>query len=108
MTSLNSPDSESRADDMLFANIAGVIGTNDRVRFERMVYRSTRGNCYIRFSALSERATDANGNHIDKVCFIVFYKSAAIEAKIRRVCDAFNANRYTYGTLHTNLILYTI
>eukprot|EP01032_Pedospumella_encystans_P029848 gene29848-33692_t len=34
------------ADDMTFSNIAGVIPSADRVRFERMLYRSTRGNCY--------------------------------------------------------------
>ena len=88
------------ADDMTFSNIAGVIPSADRVRFERMLYRSTRGNCYVRFSALSERALDAAGNHIDKVCFIVFYKSSAIEAKIKRICDAFSANRYNLSDLN--------
>eukprot|EP01032_Pedospumella_encystans_P019110 gene19110-21736_t len=80
------------ADDMTFSNIAGVIPSADRVRFERMLYRSTRGNCY--------RALDAAGNHIDKVCFIVFYKSSAIEAKIKRICDAFSANRYNLSDLN--------
>ncbi|KAJ1420219.1 V-type ATPase, V0 complex, 116kDa subunit family, partial [Ochromonadaceae sp. CCMP2298] len=87
-------------DDMTFNNLAGVVGTGDRVRFERMLYRSTRGNCYIRFSALSEKALDANGAHIDKVCFIIFFKSTAIEAKIRRICDAFSANRYDMSDLN--------
>eukprot|EP01034_Spumella_vulgaris_P021404 gene21404-27434_t len=87
------------ADDMTFANIAGVIPSADRVRFERMLYRATRGNCYVRFSALSGRAVDAFGQHIDKMCFIIFYKSAAIETKIKRICDAFSANRYDLSNL---------
>jgi len=88
------------ADDMTFSNIAGVIDSADRVRFERMLYRSTRGNCYVRFSALSERALDASGQHIDKICFIIFYKSSAIENKIKRICDAFSANRYDLTNLN--------
>ena len=38
-----------------------------QVRFERMLFRATRGNCYVRFSALSGKAVDATGNHIAKV-----------------------------------------
>lgn len=87
-------------DDMTFANVAGVIPSADRVRFERMLYRATRGNCYVRFSALSGRAVDAFGQHIDKMCFIIFYKSAAIETKIKRICDAFSANRYDLSNLN--------
>lgn len=87
------------ADDMTFSNIAGVLPSADRVRFERMLYRATRGNCYVRFSALSERAVDAEGKYIDKVCFIIFFKSSAIEAKIKRICDAFSANRYDLSRL---------
>jgi V-type H+-transporting ATPase subunit a len=65
-----------------------------------MLFRATRGNCYVRFSALSARAVDANGKHIQKVCFIIFYKSAAIEKKIVRICDAFGANRYDLSNLN--------
>lgn len=102
MTPMGASDEKGvyHADDMTFSNIAGVIPSGDRVRFERMLYRSTRGNCYVRFSALSERALDAAGNYIDKVCFIIFYKSSAIETKIKRICEAFNANRYNLSDLN--------
>jgi V-type H+-transporting ATPase subunit a len=85
---------------MTFSNIAGVLPSADKVRFERMLFRATRGNCYVRFSALSGKAVDAFGNHIPKVCFIIFYKSTAIEAKIKRICDAFSANRYDLSNLN--------
>lgn len=88
------------ADDMTFSNIAGVVNSSDRIRFERMIYRSTRGNCYIRFSALNDSALNAQGQYIDKVCFIIFYKSSAIEAKIKKICDAFSAHRYNLSNLN--------
>lgn len=89
-----------QGDEMVFSNIAGVLPTTDKVQFERMIYRATRGNCYVRFSALSGKAVDAYGDYIDKVCFIIFYKSAAIETKIKKICDAFTANRYDLRNLH--------
>jgi V-type H+-transporting ATPase subunit a len=85
---------------MTFSNVAGTLPSGDRIRFERMLYRATRGNCYVRFSQLSGRAQDAYGNHIDRVCFIVFYKSSAIEQKIKKICDAFAANRYDMNDLN--------
>lgn len=85
--------------EMTFSNIAGVVPAADKVRFERMLYRATRGNCYVRFSSLSAKAKDANNNPINKICFIIFYKSSSIEGKIKRICDAFNANRYDLSNL---------
>lgn len=102
-SSLNAAEERGGAyqhEEMVFSNIAGVLPTADRVRFERMLFRSTRGNCYVRFSLLSEKALDAYGERISKVCFIVFYKSAAIESKIIRICDAFSAHRYDLSLLN--------
>lgn len=87
------------ADDMTFANIAGLLPVADKVRFERMLFRATRGNCYVRFSSLGSKARDAYDKPIAKICFIVFYKSDAIETKIKRICDAFGANRYDLSNL---------
>ena len=87
-------------DEMVFSNISGVLPSEDRIRFERMLFRSTRGNCYVRFSLLSEKAVDAYGERISKICFIVFYKSAAIESKIIRICEAFGAHRYDLSDLN--------
>ena len=54
----------------------------------------------MRFSPLSPRAADAQGVPIPKICFIIFYKSQSIETKIKRICDAFNANRYDLNNLN--------
>jgi V-type H+-transporting ATPase subunit a len=87
-------------DEMTFSNIAGTIPTGDKGRFERMLFRSTRGNCYVRFSELNKEALDSFGNCIPKTCFIIFYKSSALETKIKKICDAFSANRYDLNNLH--------
>jgi hypothetical protein len=38
--------------------------------------------------------------HSPQVCFIIFYKSAAIETKIKRICDSFSVNRYDLSQLY--------
>jgi len=90
-------ESESRPDlDMRFSFLTGVISTEECVRFERMIFRITRGNCYVRFAPIQQPITDpASGQLLEKSVFIVFYKSQAIEAKIKKICDAFQAHRYS-------------
>lgn len=85
----------NRDADMKFSYIAGVLDADDRSRFERQLFRTTRGNCYVRFAAIDNPISDpSTGESVLKLVFIVFYKAAAIEAKIKKICDAFKARRY--------------
>jgi len=87
---------ENRDMDMRFSSITGVVASGERISFERMVFRATRGNCFIRFAAIKPPITDPEtGALIDKSVFIIFYKSLSIEAKLKKICDAFGAHRYS-------------
>lgn len=90
-------ESEIRPDlDMRFSSITGVVSTEEKVRFERMVFRATRGNCYIRFAPIRQPITDPEtGATVEKSVFIIFYKSESIETKLKKICDAFSAHRYS-------------
>jgi len=83
--------------DMRFNAMTGILVEADRARFERALFRATRGNCYVRFAPIETLmpATDNSGALVAKTVFIIFYKSASIEAKARRLCDAFGARRYS-------------
>uniref|UniRef100_A0A7S1Z1A5 V-type proton ATPase subunit a n=1 Tax=Trieres chinensis TaxID=1514140 RepID=A0A7S1Z1A5_TRICV len=82
--------------DMRFSSITGVVSTEEKVRFERMIFRATRGNCYVRFAPIKQPITDPEtGNLVEKCVFIVFYKSLSIETKLKNICDAFGAHRYS-------------
>jgi len=82
--------------DMRFSSITGVVSTEEKVRFERMIFRATRGNCYVRFAPIKQPITDPeSGNLVEKCVFIVFYKSMSIEQKLKNICDAFGAHRYS-------------
>ena len=90
-------ESEIRPDlDMRFSSITGVVATDEKVRFERMIFRATRGNCYIRFAPIMQPITDPeSGSMVEKSVFIIFYKSESIETKLKKICDAFSAHRYS-------------
>ena len=90
-------DNAPRPDlDMRFSSITGVVATEEKVRFERMIFRATRGNCYVRFAPIKQPITDPEtGVLVEKSVFIIFYKSESIETKLKRICDAFAAHRYS-------------
>ena len=96
-TSAGLLESEIRPDlDMRFSSITGVVASEERVRFERMIFRATRGNCFIRFAPIQQPITDPHtGQLTEKSVFIIFYKSEAIEQKLKKICDAFSAHRYS-------------
>lgn len=89
-------DDEARDMDMRFSSITGVVSTEEKVRFERMIFRATRGNCYVRFAPIKQPITDPEtGSLIEKCVFIIFFKSLSIETKLKKICDAFFAHRYS-------------
>lgn len=94
---LDDGNMESRPDlDMRFSSITGVVASEEKSRFERMIFRATRGNCYVRFAPIKQPITDPqSGMEIEKSVFIIFYKSESIEVKLKKICDAFSAHRYS-------------
>jgi len=85
-----------RLDIMKFQLIAGVVSTEEKMRFERMIFRSTRGNSLVRFAPIDQPIIDPETTkETDKCVFLVFFKSASIELKLKKICDAFQAHRYT-------------
>jgi len=85
-----------RDDSMRFSSLTGVVASEEKARFERMVFRSTRGNCFLRFSEIEQTIMDPETNQPQKKhVFLIFFKSTAIEAKLKKICDAFSAHRYS-------------
>ena len=92
----NSLTSESNNQDRFaFSHMAGVVKSEDRGRFERMLFRATRGNMYVRFGEIEAAIKDPmTGEEVKKDVFLIFYKSESIERKIGKICTAFQANIY--------------
>ncbi|KDO16517.1 hypothetical protein SPRG_17965, partial [Saprolegnia parasitica CBS 223.65] len=100
-TSVGSPMDASESDLAIrFKNITGVVPADERLKFERMVFRATRGNCFMRFSAIDELLADpGTGVAVEKHAFVIFFQSQFIETKLRKLCDAFHARLYTLPSM---------
>ena len=81
--------------DMKFSSTVGVVNVEEKARFERMLFRSTRGNCLARFAEVERPIADAaSGKPERKMVFIVFFKSDVIGTIINKICGAFGARQY--------------
>lgn len=83
-----------------FRNVTGVVPADERLKFERMIFRTTRGNCFSRFSPIDEPLADpTNGHPVTKHAFVIFFQSSFIETKLRKICDAFHARLYSLPSM---------
>ena len=87
--------------DMRFSSLTGVIPQVEKGRYERMLFRATRGNCFPHFMEIEQAFADPNtGQLVQKMAFVVFYKSKTIETKIKKICGAFDARLYSVPDLN--------
>jgi len=84
-TSLIEAEGGPSYDDIRFSSITGVVATDERSSFERIIFRATRGNCFVRFVNINDPITDPyTGFEVDKSVFIIFYQSLSIENKLKK------------------------
>jgi|EP00900_Chrysochromulina_parva_P008483 V-type H+-transporting ATPase subunit a len=77
--------------------IAGVIERAKLGPFERVVFRATRGNMYLRHADISQRVRDPfSGDLVYKSVFIIFFSGQRSLDRLTKLCDTFGANRYNY------------
>jgi V-type H+-transporting ATPase subunit a len=75
--------------------ITGVIVKEKYTVFERVLWRSLRGNLYLRNEAIEEKVADpSTGEKVEKVVFIIFFQGEQSQHRITRICDSFAARVY--------------
>ncbi len=83
-----------------FSYVTGTLEQDDVSSFERLVFRTTRGNVFTRFKPIETAIIDPNtGLGVFKSVFIIFYRSQSIEAKLMKICDSFGAKRFEVPNL---------
>lgn len=81
----------------LLSYFAGVIEKSKVHTFERILFRATRGNCFVRFSEIPEPLFDPTVSHeISKSAFMVFFSGTQVKEKVSKICTAFSANLYDF------------
>jgi len=75
--------------------VTGVVEREKMLSFERVLWRATRGNLFMRTAAIEERIEDPkSGELMDKQVFIIFFQGERAEFKIKKICESFGANLY--------------
>jgi len=99
-------DGPKKTTEFKFSYTAGIVSMEEKTRFARQIYRSTRNNCLVNFDEIDLSKYDKRTYKFDKLSFLIFYKSTAIENKIAKICDAFGAKRYPLPNMEdTNKVL---
>ncbi|KAL5697367.1 V-type proton ATPase subunit a3 [Ranunculus cassubicifolius] len=81
--------------------VSGLVPREKSMAFERILFRATRGNVYLKQSVISEAVTDPmSGEKVEKNVFVIFYSGDRAKNKILKICDAFGANRYPFAEDH--------
>ncbi|XP_076894621.1 V-type proton ATPase subunit a3-like [Bidens hawaiensis] len=78
--------------------LTGLVPKGRSMAFERILFRATRGNVFLRQSSVDEAVIDPNsGEKVAKNVFVVFFSGERAKSKILKICEAFGANRYPYA-----------
>ncbi|PAV58644.1 hypothetical protein WR25_10033 isoform C [Diploscapter pachys] len=74
---------------------AGVIPSNKKVTFERVLWRACRKTVFV-WTSEEELVLDdpVTLEKVRKVVFLVFFKGESLKQIIDKVCDGFNAHQY--------------
>ncbi|KAL9252910.1 V-type proton ATPase subunit a3-like protein [Drosera capensis] len=76
----------------------GLVPREKSMTFERILFRATRGNVFVRQVAVENPVIDpASGEKVEKNVFVVFYSGDRAKNKILKICEAFGANRYPFS-----------
>uniref|UniRef100_A0A2M4CMA3 V-type proton ATPase subunit a n=1 Tax=Anopheles darlingi TaxID=43151 RepID=A0A2M4CMA3_ANODA len=75
--------------------VAGVISRERIIGFERMLWRVSRGNIFLRQAVLEEALVDPKtGDSIHKIVFVAFFQGEQLKSRVKKVCTGYHASLY--------------
>uniref|UniRef100_A0A9I9DZQ5 V-type proton ATPase subunit a n=2 Tax=Cucumis melo TaxID=3656 RepID=A0A9I9DZQ5_CUCME len=75
--------------------ICGIICKSKVLRFERMLFRATRGNMLFNQAQADVQIVDPiSMEMVEKTVFVVFFSGEQARNKVLKICEAFGANCY--------------
>lgn len=74
--------------------VGGVISRDRAATFERILWRTLRGNLYMEQSEIPEPTNDPTNKTVGKNVFLILTYGKEIMAKVRRIAEAMGAGVY--------------
>ena len=66
--------------------VAGLVPEDKLNPFERLLFRATRGNMFLRSASVGAVVDPATGERSEKAVFVVFFAGERARSKILKVC----------------------
>ncbi|XP_030382848.1 V-type proton ATPase 116 kDa subunit a [Scaptodrosophila lebanonensis] len=83
------------------AFVAGVIKLERFFSFERMLWRISRGNIFLKRSDISGMCEDEEtGQQVLKTVFVAFFQGDELKQRIKKVCAGYHASVYPCPSSH--------
>ncbi|KAM7265751.1 hypothetical protein ACFE04_003434 [Oxalis oulophora] len=78
--------------------LTGLVPKETSMSFERILFRATRGNVFLKQSAIEGPVIDpASGEKTQKNAFVILFSGDRAKNKIGKICEAYGANRYPFS-----------
>lgn len=75
--------------------VAGVVLRERIPTFERLLWRSCRGNVFLRQKDIETPLEDPNtGEEVMKSVFVIFFQGEQLKARVKKICEGFRATLY--------------
>ncbi|XP_055533644.1 V-type proton ATPase 116 kDa subunit a 1-like [Wyeomyia smithii] len=75
--------------------VAGVIPRERIIGFERMLWRVSRGNVFLRQAPIDKPLTDPrSGDKVYKIVFVAFFQGEQLKSRVKKVCSGYHASLY--------------
>ncbi|KAG2446982.1 hypothetical protein HYH02_008136 [Chlamydomonas schloesseri] len=74
--------------------VAGTLASDKMPPFERLLFRATRGNVYLRQGSVGSVRDPVTNETLAKHVFVIYFTGERSRTKIMKICEAFGANRY--------------
>ncbi|KAF9586649.1 H(+)-transporting V0 sector ATPase subunit a [Lunasporangiospora selenospora] len=95
------PSQEAHGTSLNLGNVTGVIPRNKMQTFERILWRSLRGNLYMNTAEIEEPIIDPSTDVVvEKNVFIIFAHGREILTKIRKIAESLGATLYPIDPTH--------
>ena len=80
---------------MKFNVTAGVIDFSKLNSFERILWRISKGNIFLKHSNIDENLVDpATGDEVRKSIFLLFFQGEELKSRVKKVCEGYHASIY--------------
>jgi len=88
-------DHENQLSSMKFNVTAGVIDFSKLNSFERILWRISKGNIFLKHSNIDENLVDpTTGDEVRKSIFLLFFQGEELKSRVKKVCEGYHASIY--------------